>query len=279
MWNNFLHANLLLQLTTAAYLAAALLYVVSIFFRIKTLNRICLALFAVGFVLNTLFLIDRWIEAGRAPIKSRFEALILLAWCIALLSLIVELAHKIRFVGILSSITCVGSLALAFIWYDTLIENLPAALQSFWFIPHVVIYFLGYAAATVSFFTAILTLFFPNPKKLRENNLLGQEYLDFDAYTYHVIVFAFLMLALGLVMGALWAKEAWGTYWTWDPKENWALISFLVYGLYLHFRQVKGWRGKPATWFAILGFVAVVFTFLGVSYLPTAQDSVHVYLD
>ena len=131
----------------------------------------------------------------------------------------------------------------------------------------------------MSFFTAILTLFFPHPRRLRDNNLLGQEFLDFDKYTYHVIVFSFLMLSLGLIMGALWAKDAWGTYWAWDPKENWALISFLVYGLYLHFRKVRGWKGKPATWFAILGFIAIIITFLGVNYLPTAGQSDHVYLD
>jgi len=279
MWNDFLHAGLILQLTTLAYVVAALFYLVSVVYRHDFFNRICLGLFTIGWVLNTVYMIDRWIEAGRAPIKSRFEALILLAWCIALLSIIVELVHKVRIVSLLSSLACIGSLVLAFIWYDSLIENLPAALQSYWFIPHVVVYFLGYAAAALSFFTAVLTLFFPHPRRLQKNNLLGQEYLDFDGYTYHLIVFSFLMLALGLIMGALWAKEAWGTYWAWDPKENWALISFLVYGLYLHFRKVRGWKGKPATWFAILGFVAIIITFLGVNYLPTASQSEHVYLD
>lgn len=279
MWNNFLHAGVLLQATTIAYLATFLLYLVSVFFRHKVVNWLCLLGLGTGVVFNIIFMINRWIEAGRAPIKSRFEAMILLAFCIALVALIVELAHKIRIVSLLSSLTAVGSLALAFLWYDSLIENLPASLQSFWFIPHVVVYFLGYAAAAVSFFTAVLTLFFPHPRRLQKNNLLGQEYLDFDGYTYHLIVFSFVMLTLGLVMGAFWAKDAWGTYWAWDPKENWALISFLVYGLYLHFRKVKGWKGKPATWFAILGFVAIIITFLGVNYLPTAQESVHTYLD
>ena len=279
MWSDFLHSGLWLQLTVSAYVLTALVYIISVFFRHEFFNKICLAIFSIGFILNTVFIIDRWIEAGRAPIKSRFEALILLAWCIALLSLIVEFFHRVRIVSLLSSLACVGSLALAFVWYDTLIENLPAALQSFWFIPHVVVYFLGYAAAAVSFWTAVLTLFFPHPRRLKANNLLGQELLDFDGYTYHLIIFAFVMLTLGLVMGALWAKEAWGTYWAWDPKENWALISFLVYGLYLHFRKVKGWRGKPATWFAILGFVAIIITFLGVNYLPTASQSEHTYLD
>ncbi len=279
MWNDILHAGILLQLTTAAYLAASFLYILSIFLRHRFFNRICFSVFAIGFALNTAYMIERWIEAGRAPIKSRFEAMILLAWCIALLAIIVELMHKVRIVSLLSALACVGSLALAFLWYDSLIENLPAALQSYWFIPHVVVYFLGYAAAALSFFTAVLTLFFPHPRRLQENNLLGQEYLDFEGYTYHLIIFAFVTLALGLVMGALWAKEAWGTYWAWDPKENWALISFLVYGLYLHLRKVRGWQGKPATWFAILGFVAIAITFLGVNYLPTAGQSVHVYID
>jgi cytochrome c-type biogenesis protein CcsB len=196
-----------------------------------------------------------------------------------MLSIAVELYNKVRFMGLLNSITVVVVIYLAFQYYDTLIQNLMPALQSYWFIPHVVVYFFGYAAGALSFFAAIAYLFFPRPKKLAEHNLLGQESLDFDKYTYNLIVFAFVMLGLGLIMGALWAKEAWGTYWAWDPKENWALISFLIYGIYLHIRLVKGWRGKKATWFAIVGFVAIIVTFLGVSYLPSARDSMHVYLD
>lgn len=279
MLDNFLHAHILLQVMTVFYLLSAVAYILSIFIRKTILNRICLGLFIIAFLLNTAYMVDRWMEAGRAPIKSIFEASLLLTFTTALLSIVVEIMHKVRFIGIFSSLACLVTIGLAFHWYDTLIQNLPAALQSYWFIPHVVVYFFGYAAAAISFFAAIGYLFFPQPKKLKANNLLGQDTLDFEKYTYKLIVFAFVMLGIGLIQGAVWAKEAWGTYWAWDPKENWALISFLVYGIYLHIRMVKGWRGKPAAWFAIIGFIAVAITFLGVNYLPSAQDSMHTYLE
>jgi cytochrome c-type biogenesis protein CcsB len=264
---------------TLAYVLAAVLYIISVFMRNGLLNKICLAVFGTGAALNLIHFVLRWMEAGRAPIKSRFEALLLLALTISLLSVIIEILHNIRIMGLLSSIMCVITVFLAFLWYDSLIANLPAALQSYWFIPHVVVYFFGYGAAAIAFISAVAYLFFPKQKSLKENNLLGQKVLDFEAYTYNLNMFAFVMLGLGLIQGGLWAKEAWGTYWAWDPKENWALISFLVYAVYLHMRMIRGWRGKPATWFTIVGFVAIIITFLGVTYLPSAGDSMHVYLD
>ena len=275
--NFFVHGSLVLQIASLLFLLSALAYIVSAFVRNAMLNNICLALFSGGLVLGLVFFFMRWAEAGRAPIKSQFEAFILLVLTMAILSVVVELLHKVRFIGLFSSIAIVIILFLAFNGYETLIQNLPAALQSYWFVPHVVVYFFGYAAGALSFFSAVAYLFFPKQKELKDNNLLGQKVLDLEEYTYHLIAFSFVMLGLGLVMGALWAKEAWGTYWAWDPKENWALISFMVYSLYLHFRYVKGWKGKKASWFAIIGFIAIMITFVGVNALPSAKDSMHVY--
>ncbi|MBU1626324.1 c-type cytochrome biogenesis protein CcsB, partial [bacterium] len=231
----------------------------------------------VGFCFNTVVIINRWMEAGRPPFKTLFESLILFSWCIILLYLIIEMVHKVRIIGIFSTITSVIILTYSLLKIDVDIINLPAALQSGWFIPHVVIYFLGYSALFISFVTGILFLFFPEKRKLTDNNLLGQEYLDFDQYTYKVIVFGFTMLTIGLLIGALWAKEAWGDYWVWDPKETWSLISWMVYIVYFHFRFVKGWRGKKAAWLSILGFLAIMITYLGMNVLPTASQSEHVY--
>lgn len=278
MLDNFLvHGSPVLQIASLLYLVSALAYIMSAFVKNVVLNKICLVLFGAGFIVNLVYFFMRWAEAGRAPIKSQFEAYILLALTISILSLVLEMMHKLRFMGLFSSVSVVIIMVLAFSGYETLIQNLPAALQSYWFVPHVVVYFFGYAAGALSFFSAIAYLFFPDQKKLKENNLLGQKILDLEEYTYHLIAFSFVMLGLGLIMGALWAKEAWGTYWAWDPKENWALISFLIYSLYLHFRYLKGWKGKKATWFAIIGFIAIMITFVGVTALPSARDSMHVY--
>lgn len=87
-----------------------------------------------------------------------------------------------------------------------------------------------------------------------------------DDIAYKMIGFAFPMLTLCIITGAIWANYAWGTYWSWDPKETWSLITWLVYAAYLHARLMYGWKGKRAAWMAILGFLAVLFTFFGVNY-------------
>jgi ABC-type transport system involved in cytochrome c biogenesis permease subunit len=92
-----------------------------------------------------------------------------------------------------------------------------------------------------------------------------------------VVRFGFIMLTLGLLVGSVWAKSAWGDFWVWDPKENWSLVTWLVYGAYLHLRKVRGWRGERAAWLAIIGFAVVMFTYLGMGLLPTAEESAHVY--
>jgi ABC-type transport system involved in cytochrome c biogenesis permease subunit len=90
---------------------------------------------------------------------------------------------------------------------------------------------------------------------------------DLDRVTYKIICIAFPLLTLMIGAGAYWANQAWGSYWSWDPKETWAAITWLVYAGYLHMRITRGWRGRRAAWFAILGFAVVIFTFFGVTYL------------
>ncbi len=100
---------------------------------------------------------------------------------------------------------------------------------------------------------------------------------DFEIKRREAAVFGIVALTLGLVMGAVWGKFAWGDYWSWDPKENWALVTFLAYMIYLHLRLSPGWKGKRAMWVLVFAFAAVVFTYLGMNVLPTAGESLHVY--
>jgi cytochrome c-type biogenesis protein CcsB len=224
-----------------------------------------------------IFIVDRWIDSGRPPFKTLFESLVFLAFCVAAFYLIIELLHRVRLLGIFASLGSFAAMMYALVRIDMEVVNLLPALQSGWFIPHVMVYFAAYAALFISFVTAVLYMFSPDPKKLKEDNLLGQEMLDFEQYTHGTIAFGFTALIFGLLIGAVWAKDAWGDYWVWDPKESWALITFLIYACYLHLRFVKGWRGRKAAWFAIIGFAAVMFTYLGMNLLPTAGDSAHVY--
>jgi len=100
-----------------------------------------------------------------------------------------------------------------------------------------------------------------------------KEDMSLDAISYKMVAFGFLFLALGIITGAVWANSAWGTYWSWDPKETWSLITWFIYAIYLHVRFRKGWKGKAAAWLSVAGFLAMLFTYFGVNYLLSGLHS------
>jgi ABC-type transport system involved in cytochrome c biogenesis permease subunit len=219
---------------------------------------------------------SRWLAAGRPPFKSLFESLVFLAFCIAAVYLAVELLYRTRVFGLLASLGAAAALLFAIAKWDAEIVKLPPALQSAWFIPHVVVYFAGYAGLFLATTVAIVQLLRPELALPAGGGAPGRG-RPLEDIAYDGVRFGYTMLTFGLFMGAVWAKAAWGDYWGWDPKENWALVSWLVYGGYLHLRQVKGWRGRRSARLLVGAFGVVIFTYLGISTLPTAGQSEHVY--
>ncbi len=224
---------------------------------------------------NLGLILVRWMVAGRPPFKSLHESLVFLAFCIAAVYLVMERIYRARAVGALATLGSVGALLYAVVKWDSEIVRLPPALQSAWFIPHVVVYFVGYGALFFATVVAVVQLVKPTLSIKAGSALTGA--LDLEGIGYDAIRFGFILLTVGLLIGSAWAKNAWGDYWVWDPKESWSLVTWLVYGAYLHMRHVKGLRGKAAAWMAIAGFAVVLFTYLGMSVLPTADQSDHVY--
>jgi cytochrome c-type biogenesis protein CcsB len=241
------------------------------------------ALMLAAVALNAALIALRWIDAGRAPFKSLFESMVFFAFNIGLLYVVAERLYKTRVFGLPAAAMALGAMGYALFKWDAEIVKLPPALQSGWFVPHVMVYFVGYAAVGFAFCVAIvqiLSVHVPWVKRLTElkaGSMLTGQPLDLDAIAYGVVRFGFIMLTLGLLVGSVWAKSAWGDFWVWDPKENWSLVTWLVYGAYLHLRKVRGWRGERASWLAIVGFLVVMFTYLGMGLLPTAEESAHVY--
>lgn len=145
------------------------------------------------------------------------------------------------------------------------IQPLIPALQSNWLHIHVITCFISYAAFVISFICGLLYLIkwkgvIPPEETLEEIN-------------YRSIVVGFPMLSAGILTGAVWAHYAWGSYWSWDPKETWSLITWIVYALFLHARFVKGWRGKRIAMLSIIGFLSVIFTYLGVNFILSGLHS------
>jgi ABC-type transport system involved in cytochrome c biogenesis permease subunit len=146
-------------------------------------------------------------------------------------------------------------------------KTLMPALQSPWFIPHVVVYLVGYVLLAASSVTALHNVFL---------QLRSKENLTGESVSHYLALLGFVLLSFGLIFGALWAKEAWGHYWTWDPKETWAFLSWLAYLGYLHAYRYKIDQGK-LQWYLALSFLVLLVCWFGVNYLPSAQNSVHTY--
>jgi cytochrome c-type biogenesis protein CcsB len=270
-------------LTSLLYAAAMAAYAAAWRSTKVAVARAGTALIVAAVILNAVVVAGRYVEAGRAPFKSLFESLVFFALNIGLLYVVLERLYRTRIFGVAAALMSFGCMAYALTKWDAEIVKLPPALQSAWFVPHVVVYFIGYGAAAFATAVAAIQLlasrvpFVQRMVSMKAGTVLTGEPLDLDRITYDVVRFAFILMTFGLLVGSVWAKSAWGDFWVWDPKENWSLVTWLVYGAYLHLRKVRGWRGDKAAWLAIIGFAVVMFTYLGMGMLPTAEESAHVY--
>jgi cytochrome c-type biogenesis protein CcsB len=288
-----MNSSQLLGATTFIYLLSTVLYVGLFVFRATKPGIIATLITAVGLLVNTAGIGLRWVESyqmgiGHAPLSNMYESLVFFAWCIALFYLIIEAAYKNRYVGAFAMPFAFFSMAYASFSPEisSRINPLVPALQSNWLIAHVVCCFIGYAAFAVACGLGIMYLLKSRskekakaagkPKKGEEKTGLLDllpSLADIDDITHKCILFGFLWLSAGIITGAVWANSAWGTYWSWDPKETWSLITWFVYASALHARFTRGWGGKRIAWIAIIGFLAVVFTYYGVNFLLSGLHS------
>lgn len=271
--------------TLVAYMAASIAYIVKEIWPHRTMRYYATGILGTGFILNGIIVIARWIEAGHAPFANLYESLIFYAFCIAFVYLFLEAIYKIRIVGALASVLALLVLAYASL-QDPTIKPLMPALQSNWLTVHVITYFIGYAAFGISFVTSIVYLVArPFAKQTSKNpETVGGTPITFDKLSYQIVALGFPFLTLGLITGAVWAKSAWGDYWSWDPKETWSLITWLVYLTYLHLPLAlprtninKAKIPIIQSVSLLIAFGIVAFTYLGMHYLPSAAESDHIY--
>lgn len=269
--------------TSALYAAAVGLYLATWRSTRQLVAHLATATMAAALAVNLSLVVGRWIEADRAPFKSLFESLVFFSFTMGVVYLAMERLYRTRVFGALAALGSLGALLYAVLKWDAEIVKLPPALQSGWFVPHVVVYFIGYGALFFATAVSVLQLlasrspFFQRLLRLRAGTVLSGDAVDLEQVSYDAVKFGFTLLTVGLLVGSVWAKSAWGDFWVWDPKENWSLVTWLIYGSYLHLRKVKGWRGDRAAWLNIAGFAVVMFTYLGMGMLPTAEESAHVY--
>ncbi len=293
--------DFMLNITFYLFILGIVAYIVREVWRTKALRWIAFGILSGAFVLITILVVTRWIEVNHIPASGMYESLVFFAWCIALIYLIMELVtifilrvHESRLgiIGALQSLLSAWMLYSA-INTDSTIRELPPALQSDWFLVHVTNYFISYSALSISFTSAIVYLIYRAIYRGRVQEIVMsgsdsqlRKHVTFDKLAYISVTIGFPFLTVGLITGAIWAKSAWGTYWGWDPKETWSLISWLFYLAYLHLPMIlpktsikKSFRPILLSIVLLVAFPIVLFTFMFIHTLPTAGDSDHIYAE
>lgn len=278
---SFLTSQFFFNLSMALYLISFLGYLVYAMSQNRGVGFLSTTVVFIGLLLHSAGLVIRWMEThrtgyGYVPLSNMYESLIFFSWTIVLIYLILELKYRQRVIGVFVTPFAFLAIALTSIipGIDAKITPLVPALQSNWLTIHVTTCFFGYASFAVSFGISILYLIRDKRGGQKESS---SKWLPatpvLDEINYKSIVIGFPMLTLGIVTGAAWANYAWGTYWSWDPKETWSLITWFVYAAFLHARFTRDWRGRKAAVLSIVGFVAVLFTYFGVNYLLSGLHS------
>jgi cytochrome c-type biogenesis protein CcsB len=268
--------SMILSYITFVYFFSFLFYLLMMVMGREVFGRLATFVTLVGFAGQTFAMVLRWRESyvlgiGHAPLSNLYESLIFFAWTLILLYLIIERKTKNRTMG--TFVTPLAFLAMAYASYSpsisSRIQPLVPALKSNWLIAHVITCFFGYAAFGLAFGLSFMFLLKKLDRSQSRNIFLKliPERSLLDEMSYQMVVIGFLLLTLGIITGSVWAHSAWGSYWSWDPKETWSLITWFIYAAILHSRMVRGWRGNKLAAFCIVGFCCVLFTYFGVNFL------------
>ena len=268
-------SSMLFNVTTILYMVSTLLFFVFLASKNKAIGLgASLAAYA-GFLVQTTAILLRWKESyamghGHAPLSNLYESVVFFSWTIILIYGIIELKYKYRIVGAFVVPFALFGMSWAQLGLNSGIEPLVPALQSNWLLYHVITCFLGYATFAIACGISIMYLIRENHEKLKdssEQSIVATFPTSrvLDDLNYKSIMIGFPLLTIGIITGAVWANYAWGTYWSWDPKETWSLIVWFIYAAFLHARITRGWAGRRAAWLSIIGFAATIFCYLGVN--------------
>lgn len=251
------------------YLISTIFYLLYLALNKKGLERTGHYLLLAGFSAHLIATIVRYIEAGYTPITNIYESLSFFSLCIAGFFIYLKGVYKI---GILGSII-LPVLSIILIWASTFptdIKPLPPILKSYWLPVHTFFTFSGNAIFFISFFISIFYLILERGIKKKKFSSIVSRFPSLEALdtiNYRCMSYGFPFLTIGIITGSIWAGIAWGSYWSWDPKETWSLITWIFYAILLHNRLAIGWRGRKTAYMMIIGFFSILFTFLGVNFL------------
>ena len=265
--------NTLFTIVMLIYFAAMILYFTFIAVKKDGIAKIAVILQLVGLALHTIALVCRGIGAGRLPLTNQYEFATSFAWGLCLVSLIFVIRFRFPVLGAFAAPVIFLIIGYAAMQSKDVKELMPA-LRSNWLGFHVSTAIIAYGAFGVSF---VLSIIFLLRDRMKASGFLDQHIPDrekLDMISYRSVSLGLLFLTFTIITGAIWAERAWGSYWSWDPKETWSLVTWIIYAIYLHLRLRRSWRGRSAAIFAVVGFICVLFTYLGVN---TWLPGVHSY--
>lgn len=252
--------NIFLFMAFALYLITSFLYLFDAWFKTNRFIQARKWGMLAAVILHFAGLLNKTLELKRLPLSSMGDFILVFCWVLAVFFIIVARKYRMNIIG--AVIAPLEVLLMAYALPKSSAATLVPALQSVWLEIHVIVAILAYSFLALSFAAAILLLTLPGKKTPWSISVQ-----EMDKFIYKCISIGFPFLTLLLITGAIWAEEAWGTWWGWDPKETWALITWFIYAIYLHLRRTKQWTSKKAAQMAVLGFIVVIFTLFGVTLL------------
>nr|YP_009497409.1 cytochrome c heme attachment protein [Biddulphia biddulphiana]AWT40122.1 cytochrome c heme attachment protein [Biddulphia biddulphiana] len=304
-WN--VMQNFLSNIVFGLLLSTTIIYWMNLsFFKLKTVSQIGKLSIIIANLLLFFILCSRWIIAGYFPLSNLYESLLFLTWTLLTIYLYIEVKTKSKLIGaiIIPATLVINGFANLTLSADMQKSSpLVPALQSNWLMMHVSMMMLSYATLIIGSLLSILFLVISRNQdvdlkilddsslplynimfnyyetkyfsKSNEVSELGKLKLlqSLDNWSYRIIGLGFPLLTIGIVAGGIWANQAWGSYWSWDPKETWALITWIVFATYLHARITKGWQGKKTALLGGIGFFVIWICYLGVNFLGKGLHS------
>lgn len=259
---------LLFELAVLCYFVACILSV-SQLFKTSEPSKVVIFVTVAGFTFHTFNILHRFITAGYLPITGMHQASSFYAWCIVIIYFVLNFRYKANILGAFI-LPIVFIFMLSSSIFPKEIKPLSPVLQSSWLWIHTLFAFLGNASFAVA--SALGVMYLIQRKLLKSKQVHGlskrlPSLQTIDELNYKLINLGFPLLTLAIITGAIWAETAWGTFWRWDPKEVWSLITWFVYAIIIHIRLRSGWRGRHAAILSIVGFLTVLVTFFGVNLL------------
>jgi len=249
--------------STACWVTAAILAFKSQHYRKSV------ALSIAGLLLFALFIAGIWMSLERPPLRTMGETRLWYSFFLPVAGLITFVRWKYKWILSFSTLLSFVFIGINLLHPEIHNKALMPALQSPWFVPHVIVYMLAYAVFGVAAINALYLLIRPDKQGKQPVAIALCDNLVYTGSAF---------LTIGMLLGAIWAKEAWGHYWSWDPKETWAAATWMACLLYIHFRLHRPAERKTASYLLIFSFLLLQICWFGVNYLPAAQgNSIHVY--